>query len=474
MMRALNRSQFLGALFLAVCLVAIPVHGNLSETMKLEGDVTLKLRSILTPFDPSAIVLVNIEQIPFHFELPGLNLSISDLTFSSEHENLNRDDIKRIHIRIQSQVPVPDKLKSLLNAAIPLSSEKKVFLFEPLNIQWAEAPLEKPTLPPAQTDRPLVGSSWVWGLLVSLWVLLAMRYFRVVSEGFVDRLVSGLFEKQSALHLVRSSASGATQNIQSLSPESILALFSDCYWCEQDDYGAWIWQQITTEQRLHLFQNWKFTPEYARTLSNVTPKMMDHHLHPSYLKPTDLSLVSLADCQKWVKQNTNAWYQLTPIRHAHLSLPFRERIRLEQSRRDPAPLAAPAPSTTERTLPSQWGLGELSEADEIVVLDNPSFVGPDLRKQFPSLVWVALLDPKEREALLAPIPAKDLATVWVGPEPVLEKVGSALTERKLRLVKQWLTRTSPDRHNDTMQYLVGQAVRMLDKPPDIETNRVAA
>ncbi len=459
----MNRLAFKSIAFLAL-IEATALFGNLSATVALEGEFQQKLRSVLAPVDPKAIVVVNVEQRPYRFELPGLNLSIDDLTGSFGEGELDREDILKVVVQIHSRREISPVLRTALAEAIALPASKKVFHFELLEAERGIAALR----PEPHTLLVFAESPWGVALLFAVFLgLLAwasVRSLRQATGDSVSRLVDALAPSASMPAPPRILASG----LETFSVESAIALLSDCYWCHQDAYAAWLWARLSPSVRSAALERWKLGRTYVKSLSAVVPLPQGHHTHPSYLKPWDLSLVSLEGCEQWLRKNPGAWHALTPLRQGHIRLPLEERLRLEATAPNEKEFSLPSAHGAERILVPQLEILHLNDEDELALLQNPSFVPTELRKQVLSLAWVALLDQAERVALLTPIPAKDLAEVWMGPPQILESIEAGLSAKKIKAVRAHLPLVTPSRQSATMIYLVGQAVWLLGKRVSVE------
>ncbi len=465
MIRHFAKSILLLALFEATSLFA-----NLSATVQLESELQDKLRSILTPFDTSAIVVVNVEQNPYRFELPGLNLAIDDLTGSFGEGELDKEDIGKIQVRVRSRRAIPTDLRAALSEAIAIPTPKKEFLFDIIEVDVERSVSSLSDFGKVVTlvvrDR-LLWIAIAMGALLTAIAVFALRSLRKVSQDTVNQLVEGLTPAPMPLQ----------NEFESLTVESAVALLSDCYWCHQDDYAAWLWLRFPASLRTAVLERWTEARGYVKSLSSVVPAARSHHAHPNYLNPIDLSSVSQQGCEQWVRKNPGAWHALTPLRQAHIAMPLKERVRFEGTRTDSLKFPSPPTAQNKRVVTSAMEIVDLSDEDELALLADPSFVPVDLRKHVPSLVWVALLSPADRERLLAPVPAKDLAEVWMGPSRVLQIIEASLSPEKRKRVSECRTQIKPTRNSETMQYLVGQAVWLLIQQPSsgpIEPTRKAA
>jgi hypothetical protein len=103
--------------------------------------------------------------------------------------------------------------------------------------------------------------------------------------------------------------------------------------------------------------------------------------------------------------------------------------------------------------------GDLSVEDEVSLLKNPQVVPIALRGQIKSLVWLSLLPEEEIRAKLEQVDAKSLASAWVGPEEMLDRLESFLPERKKELLRNYRQRITAQRDSDSFVWLWEESLK---------------
>ncbi|MGZ3745381.1 MAG: hypothetical protein ACXWRA_16380, partial [Pseudobdellovibrionaceae bacterium] len=259
-------------------------------------------------------------------------------------------------------------------------------------------------------------------------------------------------------------------SLELMSAISLRALLSDAYWCERDRYAAWVWSCLSPLKKIELLESWGPFESYVGYLSRIEPEEDRFHLDPAYLKPQPCHKVSNKDIMNVLKTNKAVWLSLSQMRRQNLPLALRERI--DFSKWTPTENQGAQVSklwgtlnSPLRALPAQLGINSLTEQDELVLMENPEIVTGSLRRQLPSLVWVALLPKPEREKLLQKIPAQSLAEVWVGPQKALQLILEVLPEKKRELLHDYAKKIEPMRESPLVLSLSNSAHDIFERSP---------
>ena len=447
---------------------------GLTSTLAIEAAIELKVRSILAPFEPRSVVIVAAKQSAMPLDLPGLGLRLSDLTPSREG-TVSIEDVAAVDVTVLTPRALPEDLKLTLTKALAPQS-KFHFQFETLSSEVASYARNEFTPIAAGSAGPGFSIVGISGVALAVGVV-AWWVLRRISVGAVDRLVQGISpaleasgqqapqptQRQSAT--VHSSAGGKLE-LEGFSVESLVAVLSDCYWCEEDEYGAWIWNEMSPEQRKQVLAKWAGGKMYASFVTGFPPHKESFHTHPYYVAPSDLSTVSMDGAAEWLQREASAWHLLSPLRQKHLKLELKKRVALADIKAPTAAISQPVASSKVRVVTQSMDITSLSAQDELQLWENPAFVPPALRNGIASLVWVAKLGDRDRQTLLAGYSARDLASVWLGPVPVLAIIENTLPEKKRTLVAKYRNMLTPSRDNQTMRDLVDKACAILAKPPE--------
>jgi hypothetical protein len=497
---------------LGVGLSAGRAFANLTLKLDLETKLQEKVRSLIAPVDPYAQVVISVRLKQLAVELPGAGAQLAKIDSSHSEFSLSLEDIERVEISVISKLnPFPAGLRRTLESGIDLPASKKRLTIQAFDAETA-ALLAKPepdylkTMNAAEeamgkiVDRAPSAFGWILAGLAVFALLRDLGNQRARAKA-AGRIAEGLKELSSreaeavsvpprpadSPGVVARDRGGDSDTdrlfVQSLPPEALTALFSDCYWCMEDGYAAWLWASLTQVQREALLRQWPKASIYVRSLGSTESKVANYHHHPYYLEPLRIQDVSQNDIMAWVKAHPGAWHALSPMRKMRSGFSLLEKIKLNEVALHAQLPAVPRPSRDDRELSEPMDCGSLTEADELEILRDPTSVPASLRPQIQSAVWTALLDEQARREVLSSMSARMIAEVWLGPDAVLEKMAESLPEKKLQLVKRYRSRIQPYRTSDAMSELVRVSLeRLADMKPrelqetgleDVDERRVA-
>lgn len=91
--------------------------------------------------------------------------------------------------------------------------------------------------------------------------------------------------------------------IDQLSSESLVALLSDCYWCELDTYAAYIWLKLSVNTKKEVLGLWEFMSEYVNYISQLEPTIQSYHKDPYYLTPLDFKNYNNNQIRELISKN---------------------------------------------------------------------------------------------------------------------------------------------------------------------------
>ncbi len=238
-----------------------------------------------------------------------------------------------------------------------------------------------------------------------------------------------------------AGAGGDTHNLRALSVLSWVALLSDCYWCQQDRYAAWLWQNVPHESRREILSVWPKAQTYIDYLTTLKPEERSDHNHPVYLDPAPISQISQGDLQALIKKQASLWRSLSPMRRSTMQLSVSDTLNFDKPQSQSAKSfdlkSLTAPASQARILPQIWYKKSLSAEDEIFLLDKFHEVPASSRTMMPSWVWTVLIPAEDAKKILSPVSAFDLAGAWVGSEEVLKRLQTLIPEQKMKMVEEY-------------------------------------
>lgn len=499
-------------LFLTLIL-CLPTNAQQSETLsvivELETKITEKVRNIIMPVDPDAIIYTNVNIKKLDVDLTGTQMATLGFMATSDVRKIDDADIQGIDVTVLSTKPeFPKEVSKLVeNVVLGVSKKGKVTISK-MEDQTFEAIQKNKEFSKMQAENfQKLGhyAESFYQLLIWFGLLVIVGFAGVqfvISQLTRKNLTSTANDIVEKLAMINSASSNpepartvtqlpnadlgvpaglpapskksdhSTPNnvLDQLSQKTLLALISDAYWCEQDSYAAWLWTHLNPRIQSQLIAAWPPLSQYVRYLDSVPAVEDGFHFDSLYLTPISIQHLSNANLYEFLKSNPKAWGQLSLMRRKSIPLGLKERVELTKYASDQTQQAWPHQPSALRDLPQQIEISRLSEDDERSILENPSLVPDNLRSRLPSLVWLYMCPIEVREQILQSLPAQNLAEIWVGPEEVLNELESTLADKKKALLKDYLSITKPNRSSPLLKQVTLQAVQALANIPATDYN----
>jgi len=508
-----------------VFLMSISAWGSSADSLNtvvdLEAKITQKVKAILQPVDPDAIIVAKVEVKKTTTDILGTQLTAVGIFATGDVQKIEDTDIDSINVTVISKIEkIPPEISKYVESSVIGISKKGRVQFVRMDASTIDVIMKRQENQKTQAEgfQRLVylvdqmykkAGSALLGLLIGFALVELIK--ALMGGFFQDKSSTKLGNKIAAIKVGSSEESsrpmmvaqagatapagavrggevtvsgGAEKNpLELMSAESLRALFSDAYWCENDRFAAWAWSQLSPAKKIELLESWNTFESYAVYLARLEPQEERFHLDPSYLRPQACHQVSNEDLLKILKTNKSVWSSFSQMRRQSLPLSLQERVEfanmpgMEVSATLGPKLWASMKSPL-RKLPVQLGINSLTEQDETLLMSNPNLITGPMRRQVPSLVWVALLPKAEREKLLQKVSAQNLAEVWIAPEPALKLLLEVLPEKKRELLKDYAKKMTPVRGLPLVATLTNSALDILENgtPPksaDIVEKKVA-
>lgn len=473
-----------------------------SMQVDLELKIQEKIRSLVKPLDPHAQILVNVKIEDISTPLPAMNMDVYSLDAVSPTEGISMDDIEMVNIKIISRFKeFPPQLKQIINESVGITENKRKIVFEPFDEQTVQSIAEvdnrmaAPLLSFLDEAKKAAGNFSGPSFMVTVGALALIFLFGAVSLVLVlrmvhstlmssfNKLIVAIGEKESfggqssqnfidvgpkakALPSAKQGLLGDSNEqsqIAGLQPVSLCALIADCYWCEEDEYASWVWNQMSYPQRSMVLESLPFLATYVSWLSNVEPvKMHSFHRHPYYLKPESINQTSQHDVHATVQKTPSLWHALSPMRRSHLDLSVSERLSFQSSPPFVGALSGLMPESKPRGLTLSLDIKALTDKDDLAIMENVDLVPHEYRASFPTLAWLTFLTHQQREEIFSKLSAQDISRAWCGPQKLLKNLESAVGEKKMKLVASFVSRQMGERSSDSYKYLVESAIKLMD------------
>jgi len=270
---------------------------------------------------------------------------------------------------------------------------------------------------------------------------------------------------------------------ESFTTESLTALISDCYWCELDQYAAFIWKKIPLDKKVELIQKVNFLADYTKLITTLEEDDLGLEQDPYYMNPLNINHVNNAMMVGEVQKRAWLITRLSKIRATNLPLKAKERLDLFMKSREMSVVTdndldfSKLTASTLRMIKvmAKIQINSIEEEKEILESNIRDF---ELMAHINTLGWVKDLSDTEVAELLNAISAKDLARAWVSTPDVLEYMQKQIPEKKWQLVQNYLENATPDRNSmefNTLYTLVIEklrAKRQTDSKQENATNNV--
>jgi hypothetical protein len=484
---------------------------TLSVVVELETKITEKVRGIISPIDPDAIIYTNVNVKKINTELTGTQMATMGFMATSDVRKIDDADIQSIDVTVLSSKPeFPKEVSKLVESVVlGISKKGKVTItkmeastFDAIqkNKEFSKIHAENSKMQ-AENSKKLgeVAESFysllIWfGLLAIIGFAAVQFVISKLTQKTLSKTANDIVEKIAMISSTsaapeplrpiasqpdlpelgfqnpapsRSSfeSNNKSNALDSLSAKTLIAILSDAYWCEQDSYASWLWSQLNPKVQSQLLITWPLLSSYVRYLDSVSAVEDSFHFDSSYLSPAECQHLSNQALLEFLKAQPKAWGQISLMRRKSIPLGLRERVEFSKYSNEQTKVAWPHQPSELRHLPQQLEISRLNIEDEKAILDNPDMIPENMRANLPSLVWLFMCPLEIRNQILQNLPAQSLAEIWIGPEEMLKELETSLPEKKLALLKDYQSITKPNRSSATLKQVSFKAVQALKAIP---------
>jgi hypothetical protein len=279
-------------------------------------------------------------------------------------------------------------------------------------------------------------------------------------------------ENQQDVKKVRPETTSSGKNDQSrlsdekilegMKDDSLLALLTDCYWCEEDSYAKYIWNKLTESKQLELVKKSTILNSYSGFLEKEIPQDLNLLKDSYYLNPLFLFHISNKDLSGLIRKNKQLISQVSLLRKKTITMQYKEIIS--------SPTAVgPGPVIDNNYLSSfnpsiKRNLNTTFNTFSSVVDEEKFFAGnPGLAymKNHPSLGWSRHLSDEQVREILGHFNILDLAAAWIGPEEDLKRMALLLDEKSQAKLESLLKIFDPSYNVSTYKHLWRQILKSL-------------
>ncbi|MCR9204079.1 MAG: hypothetical protein NXH75_05855 [Halobacteriovoraceae bacterium] len=258
--------------------------------------------------------------------------------------------------------------------------------------------------------------------------------------------------------------------------DGIHQVLMDCYWSKEDNYAAFVWENIPVSMKTNLLEKEGKLVSYANYISQLKGEDFGHLREPYYLFPLSLEKIDNEGLTKLVKSYKSIFRMLPKLRTNFLGLSATEKKELllvnmsqKETELEIKTIKWNKFETVEaRDIPSQNTFYFKDDWEEEVFFQDTNNIDFSLVEVFPSLVWLTFLEDSKVRKILNGYSAKELALAWVGPKMSLRKLESILDAEKVELLNAYVQKVVPSRKSKVFHSIIKNAIPFFDTPVDAE------
>jgi len=487
--------------------------GQGAELFQMKILLEDKIFNIMRGFDPDAVVNAKIEvEKAANVKLPQTLITVKSIDLQDGQGRLK---IKMVAVQIFTSAPISQETKLLITSvASHLFQGATVSYVKPLGgyklkphqiIDLTDRSADAKKVEAPKVDAPtedqnswiedlseavgdwteshkvaLLASSVAVGLVVVFLVvnyLLIMmtlrRQTKVLEEG-LKKMASAFEASAGAQEPAGMSAQIASQNapgsnekaassrdlssiekaMAELPEDGALALLYDCYWCELDGYARFIWSRLQVARRQKFLGLDVLLRDYVDYFSGADEVDLGVDGDVYYLAPLPINKVPNSALMELAAKYPAILRKLPSLRIERFAYEASERLDLEaRASKEPdnqPDFSALQGQSQPRVLKKKIKLRIKSDADEEKIRAQ-NIQDPDIMKTIPSLLWVERLSDEALSDVLQNFNSNELASAWIGPTTILDRMKSLLPERKRVMLEERVTSMKPSR--DSKAYL---------------------
>ncbi len=466
--------------------------------LEVEQSLENRMSSIVKTVDAKAIVIVHVEQKTAEFKVPETPFIVPSMPIQDNYGNAN---LSKIEVTILTSMDqLPEDISTLLKNSTKRYKIKPTISLKKLtseNIKDEEITFAG-KLRKQVEDRLTLAA--IAGGTIFIFVALSLALVLMLRNGSkqLENVVAGFQKLAGAVEnsggmggsnntpqpvhdrgmpLSGESGSGGAKALslyEDITDDGLIALLSDCYWCEIDSYASFLWKNIPQARKRTLLTKWPVLEEYSEYIISLPSMNLALENESAYLNPAPTYPLDKRAMTEIVKKYPGILHKLSSIRKANLNFTAKERIEITKKALTLESKSEPEwknqIASAKRKLKKQLIINISNNEEELEVLNLPN-LSEEMKENIPSLGWLSKLEPDTIRSILEDYSPKDLASVWVGPEEVLSVLLQAIPEKKRELLQFYLAKTKP-RRDLPLFYTLHK--RALEKKEDVPNASKAA
>lgn len=465
------------------------------QRLDLEAHIERRIREIILPVDGAAVVRADIRLKKFDAEIPELGFTAKGVSPLNYNGTLGSLSVESVLVDVQTRLnPFPEWLKTSIQSSVRIDgvtiqmrfralTDRQKTEIEDLRFKMGSSTVgdihktlktfglerwgnifggvEKHVSELSQSGK-WIGLAVGGGLLflsLLLWLSVSalknsliqtieQKLIPVINQSSrseTSRLPSAEKAKESEGLADQGKAPAhldADPRIKEISFQVLNQLFWDCYWTEKDGYAHYLWTAVSMSQRDQLIQQSGLPRRYFEHIVRFNAEDLGYIHHVAYTKANgEFNGVDQKDLAGWIRENKSHFKRIPPLRFDYLELPIADKLDLmsiaeltDGVENEVIRLDTKSPP---RHLPSPIRLGVISLDDENVLWARRHELSTEIKRAAKTFIWLAEREADYLNKIFADLDARQIASVWSGPEEVLRIFAQAIPEKKMELVQSY-------------------------------------
>lgn len=449
---------------------------ELSTKENLRSEITKRVENIVKAYDKDARVDLSLKTLNIKVKVKNENPFL--LSLKNEKSN-SKMRIKQIDVSIFSTITKKDEISKIeIKIKDKLSDYSKNININTERLSYKELSGNKKA-DIKLSEKIFLGLFTFFGLAF-LFFSLRRKSINQSSEliPVIEKNLTNLAQsiensfsqkKEETTPFNIEVNTGADNFLIGVSIESLEEVIMDCYWCEQDNYAAYIWKSLDNLRKTKLIEKNSRIISYVSHLQSITEKNLNFINHAYYLSPLPLNSIDNEGLTRLVRKYNSIFHQIPEIRINSLliSLSEKKSLLLKKYSKEDSDTEFKNINWQEYEVtynknfkPNHtFEFQSIEEEQDFFDENNYDY---SLVNTFPSLVWTSMLPEKEIIDILERFTAKELAIAWIAPKNTIEILESYLPEQKVELMKSYSEKLNANRNNIIFNEIISLTSKRLN------------
>lgn len=448
-----------------IAIISLCTNASANLVVQYEKELQSKIGPLLRSYDPSASVYVDVEIID-----QKVNMPLSPFTFN------NLDMSKSGKMKVSSaEITIVSSLEAFPKAVMNVIG--KIVSDYGVAPKYSFLRVEKKVVDVQKNTRTYL--YLLIGVLLSCGVYFLINRQRntllasmnkqlsesisSIGEGFGG---SGQIENKGSVQEIVLNSS-AESHWDDMAIQSTHEIIMDCYWGREDHYASFIWSKLNISTKRELLSKSEYLADYVDYLEDQEKIDLKKENESYYMRPLGLAHLSNDILTNLVMSNPGLYQRLSTLRRDGLGITATQKMQLMSEDICDVNLEFPNNNSQARKLTKRILVYPSSIAEEEELLAFNDFT-IEQKYSVVSLYWLSQLDEEDIKDILSPYTAKQIASVWLAPENVLETIAKCIPPKKLKLVNSYIESVEKSRRNDTFTNIYNDALEIVQQHKSLE------